>query len=109
MRNKVFKAYGGYTCNCCGETERTLLTIDHTEENGAKHRKEMKKNSQKEGRYIYRWLIVNNFPKGFQVLCRNCNYAKFLNWKKNKIKECPHGRKGVSIVRAQDAAVNNVL
>ena len=30
------------------------------------------------------WMIKNNFPKGFQVLCHNCNLAKGFYGK------CPH-------------------
>ena len=25
---------------------------------------------------LHKWIIENNFPKGFQILCHNCNYAK---------------------------------
>ena len=28
---------------------------------------------------IARWIIKNNFPKEFEVLCYNCNCAKALN------------------------------
>ena len=34
---------------------------------------------------LYRWLKKNNFPEGFQVLCWNCNHAKFFNGG-----NCPH-------------------
>jgi len=33
---------------------------------------------------LYSWLKKNNFPKGFQVLCMNCNFAK------GKLGKCPH-------------------
>ncbi len=33
---------------------------------------------------LNQWLITNNFPKGFQILCWNCNYAKGV------FGECPH-------------------
>jgi hypothetical protein len=35
-------------------------------------------------KYIYSWLIQNNFPGGYQVLCHNCNMAKAF------YKVCPH-------------------
>ena len=28
------------------------------------------------GEALNRWIIQNNFPKGFQILCQNCNFAK---------------------------------
>ena len=36
---------------------------------------------------LMHWIIVNNFPKGFQVLCTNCNFAKGIVRNNNK---CPH-------------------
>ena len=38
------------------------------------------------------WIIKNNFPKGFQVLCSNCNFAKGLKKNNNKcpMKNKPH-------------------
>ena len=38
------------------------------------------------GRDLVDWIITNNFPKGFQVLCDNCNFSKGM--KKNN-NECP--------------------
>ncbi len=91
-KDKIFKAYGGYKCSCCGEIEELFLTIDHIDESGAKHRRQMKK----EKTYFYKWLLDNNFPPGFQVLCFNCNSGKGLNWRKNGIAECPHKNKIVA-------------
>lgn len=85
-KDKLFKAYGGYKCACCGETEELFLTIDHINNDGARHRKELKKQKT----YFYKWLWENNYPKGFQVLCHNCNVGKELNRRKNGIAECPH-------------------
>lgn len=72
----VFDAYGKI-CACCKESEPTFLSIDHMNNDCAKHRKTI-------GSGIYRWLIKNNFPSGFQILCMNCNFGKkFLGI-------CPH-------------------
>lgn len=60
-------------CVCCGETHSIFLTIDHIKDDGAKQRKEL---NLKSGYLFYKWLIKNNFPEGYQVLCFNCNYAK---------------------------------
>lgn len=59
-------------CICCKEKEFKFLAIDHVNNDGAKHRKEM---GTKKSRMVD-WLIKNNFPSGFQVLCHNCNMAK---------------------------------
>jgi hypothetical protein len=75
IENKLiaFNAYGGAKCVCCGETEFIFLTIDHINNNGNEHRMEIGKGS------IYPWLKANNYPKGFQVLCFNCNQGKHIN------------------------------
>ena len=79
----VLQHYGGKipNCACCNEMEQGFLTIDHTNNNGAEHRKEIKRGG---GVAFYYWLKLNNFPKGYQVLCFNCNLAKALYGK------CPH-------------------
>ena len=61
-------------CACCGETQREFLTIDHINENGAAHRKEVGK-----GKTIYKFIIKNNFPNDLQILCFNCNWGKYVN------------------------------
>lgn len=68
-------------CKCCKEKEKSFLTIDHINNDGAKHRREIKRGG---GVSFYYWLKLNNFPKGYQVLCFNCNHAKSLYGK------CPH-------------------
>lgn len=77
---QVFAVYGGARCVCCGETEISMLTIDHINEDGSEHRNEINGGF---GRHksinIYVWLRKNNFPTGFQVLCYNCNISKHRN------------------------------
>lgn len=68
-RDAVLKVYGGY-CQCCGETQYEFLAIDHIEGGGMNHRRALRSQN------IYPWLIKNNYPEGFQVLCHNCNLAK---------------------------------
>lgn len=67
-------------CKCCGELELEFLTMDHIDGGGNEHRKVT--------RNIYRYLKINNFPPGYQVLCMNCNFSKHLG---NGI--CIHKRK----------------
>jgi hypothetical protein len=76
---RVFHAYGGPKCVCCGETILSALTIDHINNDGAAHRRELNGNSRGLGNTMYFWLEQNNFPSGFQVLCYNCNISKHRN------------------------------
>ena len=64
---------GTMQCACCGEKQIKFLTIDHINGGGNKHRREI--NSPN----LYRWLIKNNFPQGFRVLCYNCNCGRVRN------------------------------
>ena len=62
-----------------------MLTIDHVNNDGSKHRREIGKlYKYPDGRRalvtdIYGWLEKNGFPDGFQVLCYNCNISKHRN------------------------------
>jgi len=91
MKDAVFAAYGGYRCSCCGETQPLFLTIDHVDEGGADHRRQMSKEGQDyrsaTGYKTYCWLVKHEFPPGFQVLCANCNHGRFRNGG-----ICPHRR-----------------
>lgn len=80
-KSKVIKAYGS-VCACCGEPDVRFLTVDHIDNNGAAHRQENKLNT---GVRTYYFLIRNNFPKDFQLLCWNCNCGKQHNGG-----VCPH-------------------
>lgn len=85
VKDAVFGAYGGYVCNCCGETERAFLTIDHIFNDGAEWRKANLGSRLATGWQTYRWLFQHGFPAGFQVLCMNCNFGKRINGG-----TCPH-------------------
>jgi len=71
-KKQIVLDHYGHVCACpgCKITDFDFLTIDHIEGNGAAHRKELG------GQWVYTWLIANNFPPGFQLLCYNCNCAK---------------------------------
>ena len=69
---------GKNCCNCCGESIYEFLSVDHINGGGRKDRRLHR------GRDFYLWLIRESFPKGFQILCHNCNMAKGLYG------ECPH-------------------
>ena len=57
-------------CGSCGFSDVRSLSIDHIKGNGTKHRKEIGNVD------FYQWIKKNNFPKGFQVLCFNCQWIK---------------------------------
>jgi len=67
-RGAVLDHYG-QACACCGSVKK--LTVDHVNGDGGQHRAEIGGSSR-----LYRWLIANGFPDGFQTLCRPCNRSK---------------------------------
>lgn len=61
---------GEGTCRDCGQGDLDVLTFDHIENNGKEHRKDVPTS-----KFLW-WLIKNDYPDGFQVLCANCNLKK---------------------------------
>ena len=76
-RNEVLAHYGN-VCACCEEDETVFLEVDHVQGGGETHRRIEKITN------IYYWLVKNNYPEGFQLLCSNCNLAKW------RVGICPH-------------------
>jgi len=85
IKDECYNAYGGYICACCGETQPKFLSLDHINNDGAEHRRQVAGMNAGGGKKIYSWLIANNFPPGFQILCMNCNWGKARNGG-----VCPH-------------------
>lgn len=79
----VINHYGG-KCICCGESEPLFLEIDHINNDGWAHRKKIGTS----GKVLVLWIIKNDYPDDFQILCANCNQGK----KRNK-GICPHKKK----------------
>ena len=77
IKLEVLSHYGS-KCACCGESRLEFLCMDHINGGGSKHRKSRKFST------IYRWLLSNNYPPGFRVLCHNCNMSLGLYG------YCPH-------------------
>ena len=70
-------------CNCCGENSHVdFLTIDHIAgKNQMDSEPKLIKlgySSKLKGKGLINWIMENNYPKGFQILCHNCNVAKGL-------------------------------
>jgi len=75
---------GKMQCVCCGEGHLQFLTIDHENNNGSQERKRLKAAGiHSIGSNFYKWLINNNYPVGYQVLCYNCNLGRRKG-------PCPH-------------------
>jgi len=78
LRIEVLIHYGSNPPQCAnpfGEhkepfTDIDCLTIDHINNDGAKHRKEIGQSK------IYIWLKTHKYPTGYQVLCMNCQFKK---------------------------------
>lgn len=77
IKHLVIEHYGG-RCVCCGESIFEFLTMDHITGR--------KKGDRTRGEALYRKLLRLKYPKGYQVLCWNCNAAKGLFGK------CPHDK-----------------
>ena len=79
-------------CNCCGENSHVdFLALDHIlgrkEMESIPELMELGYSSEFHPAQLTDWIIKNNFPEGFQILCVNCNFAKGM--KKNN-NQCPH-------------------
>lgn len=71
----IIKEYGG-KCDLCGEVDPDVLTVDHLWGKGSEHRKEVPASR------LTQWLIDNKFPRGFRILCFNCNFKSHLHMKR---------------------------
>lgn len=69
QRKIVIEHYtrGGNCCEICQENDIDVLTIDHVDGGGNQHRKTIPH------QHIAPYLIKNNFPEGYRILCMNCN------------------------------------
>lgn len=81
LRAEVVAAYGS-ACACCREAETIFLELDHVDDSGAEHRREVGR-----GSYLtYRAVKTAGFPQDkFRLLCANCNQGRQRNGG-----VCPH-------------------
>jgi hypothetical protein len=70
--------YGG-RCACCGESTPEFMTFDHVRGGGSAHRAK-----DPTANRMPLWLKSHRYPKGFRLLCANCNQATANG------KPCPH-------------------
>jgi len=85
LRDRVLDAYGAI-CECCGESNRALLTLDHCNSDGAAHRRSLK--NGRTTSTIYQWAEKNGFPEILRVMCWNCNNGAYRN--RDNQGTCPH-------------------
>jgi hypothetical protein len=84
LRAEIITAYGG-ECSCCCESEPVFLAIDHKYNDGAAERRYSPK-SRGAGASFMMMIKREHFPPRYQLLCHNCNWAKYRGG-------CPHQAK----------------
>ena len=80
-RESVVSGYG-HACICCGEAETLFLEIHHPNGDGKADRERHGGNSM----LFYKWLIKEDFPGNYELLCANCHRA--IHQSKDGV--CPH-------------------
>jgi hypothetical protein len=67
-RQKCIEYYskGKNCCELCGISDIDVLTIDHKNGGGRQERKKL-------SNHVEKYLVKNNFPEGYRILCMNCN------------------------------------
>ena len=86
LKVETIAAYGsGCSCSGCSHNEIEFMTLEHSRNDGAEHKREI----GCFGINLYRWLKKNGFPKnlGLVVMCMNCNFSR------GKYGYCPHANK----------------
>lgn len=74
-KEKVLGYYSKFLtpmCAICMFDDIRALSLDHVDNTGAEHRRKIGRSSNR----LYVWIIKNNYPSNFQVLCFNCQMIK---------------------------------
>lgn len=88
LRLQVITAYGG-RCECCGESRRDFLSLDHKNNDGAHERRKINGSNSGCSNRVWQILRKAGWPKGnYRLLCYNCNLGRQRNWEHPGI--CPH-------------------
>lgn len=89
LRDEAFQAYsnnGVIECHCCGERNVGFLTLDHSNNDGATHRRQL--GIPRHGGYHLRLKLKRlGWPQdiGIELSCYNCNCGRQYNGG-----VCPH-------------------
>lgn len=78
IRRTIIAGYGG-RCACCGEGREIFLALDHVNGGGKKEMESLGRSR------MMRAVVAGGFPKKYQLLCHNCNWAKH-----HTRGNCPH-------------------
>jgi hypothetical protein len=83
FKTLCFDHYGRF-CVCCTKefNHDAFLTLNHINNDGKDHRRELKQRS------IYEWVVKNGFPDYLETNCWNCNSGRSVNGG-----ICPHQEK----------------
>lgn len=77
LKQEVLSAYSKDhdhpACCNCGFDNIHALQLDHINGGGRQHRISL---ASQGSHNIYQWLRREGYPKGYQVLCANCNWIK---------------------------------
>ena len=74
LRYQILSHYSGSDqpyCNKCGFDDIRGLCVDHINNDGCK--------DKRANQTLHLWMIKNNYPEGYQVLCANCNTIKEMD------------------------------
>lgn len=87
LKREAILRYGNGEIKCarCGFENIDALCLDHINDNGAEHRKELSISSRGNsgGINTYEGLKRAGWPDGLQVLCFNCNQIKEMERKRD--------------------------
>ena len=75
LMKKLILDHYGQKCACCGEDNQIFLSLDHINGKGNDERRKYGKVSV----VFYRYLVKHDYPKGYQILCFNCNIGREIN------------------------------
>ena len=81
QRKKVYEYFGGCYCRDCGTTDTDILTIDHLKGGGQQHRKSLYKCGSGGGMISKFCSLLRkgeSLPPDYEVVCRNCNWKRYL-------------------------------
>jgi hypothetical protein len=73
IRSAILDAYGNRCTTCGFNLDVRALDLDHINNDGAEERKRLQTST------INEYVFKNNFPDTYQLLCRNCNWIKYLD------------------------------